>query len=82
MTAIDCVFAVLATLYGCGNHIEIVAATGSLRPFLKYTWITVFFFNLAIPLGKVAAAAFLLEINGQSSTMTPLLLAGKTQNKY
>ncbi|KAJ5161944.1 hypothetical protein N7492_007336 [Penicillium capsulatum] len=66
-TAIDLVFAVLAALYGIGNHIEIVAATGQLRNFLKFTWITVFFFNLAIPSGKVAVAAFLLEINGQSN---------------
>lgn len=40
---------------------------GELHNFLLFTWITVFFFNLAIPAGKVAVAAFLIEMNGQSS---------------
>ena len=35
--------------------------------FLFYTWITVFFFNLAIPTGKIAVAAFLIDINAQTS---------------
>lgn len=42
---------------------------GELHNFLLFTWITVFFFNLAIPTGKVAVAAFLIEMNGQSSEL-------------
>lgn len=45
----------------------LIIEVGQLHNFLKFTWITVFFFNLAIPTGKVAVAAFLIEMNGQSS---------------
>lgn len=48
---------------------SIIAKTGELHKFLLFTWITVFFFNLAIPTGKVAVAAFLIEMNGQGSTL-------------
>lgn len=75
MTTIDMVLASMAALYGVGNHLEIVAETGSLPNFLKFLWLTVFFFNLAIPLGKVAAAVFLMEINGQASTSRLLISA-------
>jgi len=50
-----------------GNHITIITKVGELHNFLLYTWVTVFFFNLAIPTGKVAVAAFLIEMNGQGS---------------
>ena len=39
--------------------------------FLFYTWVTVFFFNLAIPTGKVAVAAFLIDMNAQTSNESP-----------
>lgn len=46
--------------------------TGELHNFLVFTWITVFWFNMAIPLGKVAVAAFLIEMNAQSSMSIPI----------
>ena len=46
---------------------------GDLRTYLLYTWVTVFFFNLAIPAGKVAVSAYLIEMNGQGSE-TPRFL--------
>jgi hypothetical protein len=66
-TTITQIFGILSILHGLGNHITIVIEVGELRNFLLYTWITVFFFNLAIPTGKVAVAAFLVEMNSQSS---------------
>ncbi|OGE50159.1 hypothetical protein PENARI_c018G04992 [Penicillium arizonense] len=66
-TAITQIFGILSILHGLGNHITIVIEVGELRNFLLYTWITVFFFNLAIPTGKVAVAAFLVEMNSQSN---------------
>lgn len=62
------IFGILSILHGLGNHIEILMKTGELHNFLLFTWITVFFFNLAIPVGKVAVAAFLIEMNAQGST--------------
>jgi len=61
------IFGFLAVLHGLGNHITIIIEVGQLRKFLLFTWITVFFFNLAIPTGKIAVAAFLIEMNGQGS---------------
>ena len=61
------VFGALAILHGLGNHVEVLIETGEMNNFLRFTWITVFFFNLAIPVGKVAVAAFLIEMNAQSS---------------
>lgn len=62
------VFAILAVLHGLGNHMSRLVELGELHNFLLFTWITVFFFNLTIPIGKVAVAAFLIEMNAQSST--------------
>lgn len=50
---------------------EIIEETGELRNYLFFTWITVFFFNLAIPTGKIAVAAFLIEMNAQGSKFFP-----------
>ncbi|KAJ5720715.1 uncharacterized protein N7483_008649 [Penicillium malachiteum] len=66
-TAITQVFGILSVLHGLGNHITIIEEVGQLHNFLLFTWITVFFFNLAIPTGKVAVAAFLIEMNGPSN---------------
>ncbi|KAJ5083913.1 hypothetical protein NUU61_008492 [Penicillium alfredii] len=66
-TAITQILGIISVLHGLGNHITIVTKTGELHNFLLFTWITVFFFNLAIPTGKVAVAAFLIEMNGQSN---------------
>lgn len=60
----------MAILHGLGNHMDVIVHTGELHKFLLFTWITVFFFNLAIPLGKVAVAAFLIEMNAQGSAST------------
>lgn len=46
-------------------------AEGNLHTYLLFTWITVFFFNLAIPAGKVAVSAYLIEMNGQGSESPP-----------
>ncbi|KAJ5489729.1 hypothetical protein N7539_004619 [Penicillium diatomitis] len=67
LTAITQTFGVLAVLHGLGNHVTSIAQVGELGNFLFYTWMTVFFFNLAIPTGKVAVAAFLIEMNGQGN---------------
>lgn len=53
---------------------DIIVKTGQLHNFLLFTWTTVFFFNLAIPIGKVAVAAFLIEMNAQSSAFPYLTL--------
>ncbi|KAJ5102558.1 hypothetical protein N7532_003087 [Penicillium argentinense] len=66
-TAITQVFGILSVLHGLGNHITLIIKVGQLHNFLLFTWITVFFFNLAIPTGKVAVAAFLIEMNGQGN---------------
>ncbi|KAJ6008220.1 hypothetical protein N7540_012196 [Penicillium herquei] len=66
-TAITQVFGILSVLHGLGNHITTIEKVGELHNFLLFTWITVFFFNLAIPTGKVAVAAFLIEMNGPSN---------------
>lgn len=66
-TVITQIFGVLSALHGLGNHMTVLIEVGELHNFLLFTWITVFFFNIAIPIGKVAVAAFLIEMNGQSS---------------
>ncbi|KAJ5832062.1 hypothetical protein N7474_000373 [Penicillium riverlandense] len=66
-TAMTQIFGILSVLHGLGNHMTVVAETGELHNFLLFTWITVFFFNLAIPTGKVAVAAFLMEMNQQTN---------------
>ncbi|EPS31718.1 hypothetical protein PDE_06675 [Penicillium oxalicum 114-2] len=67
LTAITQTFGIISVLHGLGNHITIIAKVGELHNFLFFTWMTVFFFNLAIPTGKVAVAAFLIEMNGQGN---------------
>jgi len=57
----------VSILHGLGNRIVEVEAAGQLHNYLLFTWTTVFFFNLAIPTGKVAVAAFLIEMNSQGS---------------
>ncbi|KAJ5166956.1 uncharacterized protein N7482_005737 [Penicillium canariense] len=67
LTTITQSFAVISILHGLGNKIAIVEEVGALRNYLLFTWITVFFFNLAIPTGKVAVAAFLIEMNAHGN---------------
>ncbi|OQE46922.1 hypothetical protein PENCOP_c001G05384 [Penicillium coprophilum] len=67
LTTVTQIFAIISILHGLGNHISIVQKMGELHNYLLYTWITVFFFNMAIPVGKVAVAAFLIELNSQSN---------------
>jgi hypothetical protein len=67
LTATTQTFGVISILHGLGNHLEAVVEAGELRNYLLFTWITVFFFNLAIPTGKIAVAAFLIEMNAQGS---------------
>lgn len=64
----------VSVLHGLGNRIAVLEETNQLGNYLLFTWITVFFFNMAIPVGKVAVAAFLIEMNSGGSTfpMTPL----------
>ncbi|CAG8937896.1 unnamed protein product [Penicillium salamii] len=66
-TTLTQIFGIISVLHGLGNHITVVEEVGELHNFLLFTWITVFFFNLAIPTGKVAVAAFLIEMNSQSN---------------
>ncbi|KAJ5654400.1 hypothetical protein N7490_001403 [Penicillium lividum] len=67
ITAITQTFGVISILHGLGNKIEVVEETGQLGNYLLFTWITVFFFNMAIPIGKVAVCAFLIEMNAQGN---------------
>ncbi|KAJ5637733.1 hypothetical protein N7490_007612 [Penicillium lividum] len=66
-TTLTQIFGIISVLHGLGNHITTIAEVGETHNFLLFTWITVFFFNLAIPTGKVAVSAFLLEMNGPSN---------------
>ncbi|KAJ5655973.1 hypothetical protein N7507_007923 [Penicillium longicatenatum] len=66
-TTLTQIFGILSVLHGLGNHITVITEVGELHNFLLFTWITVFFFNLAIPTGKVAVSAFLIEMNGPSN---------------
>ena len=70
-TTLTQIFGILSVLHGLGNHITVITEVGELHNFLLFTWITVFFFNLAIPTGKVAVSAFLIEMNGPSSKYYP-----------
>lgn len=69
LTTITQCFGVISILHGLGNRIAIVIEVGELHNYLLFTWITVFFFNMAIPTGKVAVAAFLIEMNSQGSRL-------------
>ncbi|KAJ5908794.1 hypothetical protein N7495_001476 [Penicillium taxi] len=67
LTAVTQCFGVIAVLHGLGNHIIAIEEVGELRNFLFFTWMTVFFFNMAIPTGKVAVCFFLIEMIGPSN---------------
>ena len=67
LTTVTQTFGVISILHGLGNHVQVVTEAGELRNYLFFTWITVFFFNLAIPTGKIAVVAFLIEMNAQGS---------------
>ncbi|KAF2233624.1 hypothetical protein EV356DRAFT_468184 [Viridothelium virens] len=64
LTVVTQVFGVLAALHGLGNHMTVLLETGEAHNFLKFTWLTVFFFCIAIATGKAAVAVFLIEITG------------------
>lgn len=66
-TVVTQICGIIAALHGLGNHMTVIMAKGNLQTYLLFTWITVFFFNLAIPAGKVAVSAYLIELNGQGS---------------
>ncbi|KAI9699843.1 MAG: hypothetical protein M1820_007018 [Bogoriella megaspora] len=66
LTVVTQTFGVLAALHGLGNHITVLLETGETHNFLKFTWLTVFFFCIAIATGKAAVAVFLLEVTGQA----------------
>ncbi|KAL9076262.1 MAG: hypothetical protein Q9157_003709 [Trypethelium eluteriae] len=42
----------------------VIIEEGQAQNFLKFTWLTVFFFHIGIPTGKTAVAVFLMEIIG------------------
>ncbi|KAI9687093.1 MAG: hypothetical protein M1822_002503 [Bathelium mastoideum] len=64
LTVTTQVFGVLAALHGLGNHMIVLIETGEAHNFLKFTWLTVFFFCINIATGKAAVAVFLMEITG------------------
>lgn len=66
------ILGVLAALHGLGNHIEVVLEKGEGQNFLKFAWLTMFFFLIAIATGKAAVAMFLMEINGQVCKSLPV----------
>ena len=67
LTATTQVFSILAALHGLGNHITTVVDLGQGDNFLKFSWLTMVFFLVAIATGKAAVAMFLLEITGDTS---------------
>ncbi|KAJ5885500.1 hypothetical protein N7495_010010 [Penicillium taxi] len=73
-TSVTQSMSILSILYGQGQHIDIVSKTGNLEKYLVFTWVTVFLFSIAIPIGKVAVCAFLLEMNGPGNPKTRLSL--------
>ncbi|KAJ5888105.1 hypothetical protein N7495_008146 [Penicillium taxi] len=67
-------FASIAIFNGLGNHVEIVESKGNMRNYLLYSWLAVFFFSIAIPLGKCALCSFLIEMNRQGNPRIRLSL--------
>ena len=82
LTTMTQTFGILSVLHGLGNHITVIEEVDELHNFLLFTWITVFFFNLAIPTGKVAVCAFLIEMNGPSSKLLISIAPHNGINQY
>lgn len=67
-TTITFLVGIFAVHAGIGNHVYIVEESGQLKNLLIWAWVTVSLFNVALPLGKIAVSAFLLEILGNART--------------
>lgn len=67
MTVATFVLAEIAIHHGFGNHLPVVEESGQLQKCLLFTWLTIFVFNIALPIGKIAVSSFLLEIVGFTS---------------
>ncbi|KAI9720481.1 MAG: hypothetical protein M1828_005652 [Chrysothrix sp. TS-e1954] len=65
-TFVGVIFATFAVKYGLGKHLDDVEAEGNTSKFLLWSWLLMFIFNVAMPLGKVAAASFLLALHAQT----------------
>ncbi|KAJ5908723.1 hypothetical protein N7495_001405 [Penicillium taxi] len=79
VTIVTQTMSIIAILHGLGNHIGDLVKTNELGNYLLFTWITVFFFNMAIPIGKVAVCSFLIEMNAQGNPkirMSLMVVAG------
>ena len=61
-------FFVPAVLHGLRNHINVVEGAGQLGTMVKFTWLSFFFFDVSLPLGKIAVSSFLLSVFGPACT--------------
>lgn len=82
LTAVTQTLAILAAFHGLGNHINVVLEKGEGHNFLKFAWLTMLFFIIAIAVGKCAVAAFLLEINGTACMYSSTFLHTKNGTKF
>ena len=51
-----------AVEYGMGNHLPVIKEAGQTESFLFFSWWGIWIFHVALPLGKVAVASFLLAL--------------------
>ena len=58
--------AVVAVHNGVGNHLLIIAAHNRLKQYLLFTWITTTLFCIAITVGRIAVASFLLAVQART----------------
>lgn len=66
------IFGTVAVYYGLGNDIFVSLEAGTDRRFLLFTWLSIWTFQLAIPLGKVAVSSFLLSLHPITRTYLSL----------
>ena len=60
------IFATVNARYGLGSHLEQVVRAGVIRDYLLNVWLSVFFFVLSMPVGKIAVCAILLAFINQT----------------
>ena len=57
------VIGTVAVNYGLGNQWLVILELGMTKQFLLFTWLAIWLFQVAIPIGKVAVASFLLALH-------------------
>ncbi|KAI9727463.1 MAG: hypothetical protein M1828_006405 [Chrysothrix sp. TS-e1954] len=63
LTVTSQVVGAFAIKYGLGQHMNAVEQSGEVGNFLLWSWIAIFIFHVYVPLGKVAAASFLIAVH-------------------